>query len=535
LVVEELVNLGQVQEAIDLDEIASSDGFDELKEDVRQAQEDNQDVNTVSIIPQAEEIADNIVNPPVPAQAPSSAPTPAPSSDATLSALSLSSGTLNPAFASATTSYTAEVVNSITSINVTPTATDSNATIKVNDLTVASGSASSAISLDVGENTITTIVTAQDGTTTKTYTVIVTRTPGDLDHFTIIGYQTSVTAGVAFTSDVVVTAYDADNNVKTDYTGQVYFASTDGSATLPYTSGSKYTFDAGDNGVHTFPGTGFTLKIAGSKTITLTDGTVSIVSSGVTVRAATKSKLLWVTQPASSVAVGATWDTFTIEITDAYGNRTSDTDNVTIAPSSLTVGGTTTKGAVNGLATFGDITRSTAGTITISGSASGLTSTPASSSIIVVPHTVTFDSQGGSTVSSQTVEHGGLATEPADPTREGYTFGGWYKEAGCTDDWVFATDTVTSDVTLYVQWTINSYTVTYDGNGNTGGTAPTDASSYEYGATVMVLTNSGNLEKTGYTFDGWNTKADGSGTPRAVSSTFYYGRSQCGPLCQMGS
>lgn len=78
-------------------------------------------------------------------------------------------------------------------------------------------------------------------------------------------------------------------------------------------------------------------------------------------------------------------------------------------------------------------------------------------------------------------------------------------------------------MTLYAKWTINSYIVTYDGNGNTGGTAPTDASSYEYGATVTVLTNSGNLEKTGYTFDGWDTKADGSGTDRAVGSTFNMG------------
>lgn len=51
LVIEELVNLGQVQEEISLNEITSSDGFDELKEDVRQAQEDNQDINTDLIIP----------------------------------------------------------------------------------------------------------------------------------------------------------------------------------------------------------------------------------------------------------------------------------------------------------------------------------------------------------------------------------------------------------------------------------------------------------------------------------------------------
>jgi len=68
-------------------------------------------------------------------------------------------------------------------------------------------------------------------------------------------------------------------------------------------------------------------------------------------------------------------------------------------------------------------------------------------------YTVTFDSQGGSAVGSQTVAHGGKVTEPTAPTRTGYTFGGWYKESGCTTAWNFATDTVTSDVTLYAKWT----------------------------------------------------------------------------------
>ena len=98
------------------------------------------------------------------------------SSDATLSNLVLSSGTLNPAFASATTTYTASVANSVSSITVTPTANEANATITVNGVPVTSGSASGAIALSEGSNnTITTVVTAQDGTTTKTYTVTVTR------------------------------------------------------------------------------------------------------------------------------------------------------------------------------------------------------------------------------------------------------------------------------------------------------------------------------------------------------------------------
>ena len=62
--------------------------------------------------------------------------------------------------------------------------------------------------------------------------------------------------------------------------------------------------------------------------------------------------------------------------------------------------------------------------------------------------------------------------------------------------------------------------VTYNGNGNTGGSVPTDATKYDINASVTVKSNSGSLVKTGYTFDGWNTKADGTGADKAASATF---------------
>jgi hypothetical protein len=94
---------------------------------------------------------------------------------ATLSNLALSSGSLSPAFASSTTNYTAVVANAVNALTVTPALTESAASVKVNGVAVASGSASGSISLSVGSNTLTVLVTAQDGTTTKTYTVTVTR------------------------------------------------------------------------------------------------------------------------------------------------------------------------------------------------------------------------------------------------------------------------------------------------------------------------------------------------------------------------
>ena len=101
------------------------------------------------------------------------------STDANLSNITLSTGTLVPGFASGTTNYSTSVSNATTSITLTPTAAEGTATITVNGITVASATASGSINLSVGTNTITTIVTAGDGTTTKTYTVTVTRFSND--------------------------------------------------------------------------------------------------------------------------------------------------------------------------------------------------------------------------------------------------------------------------------------------------------------------------------------------------------------------
>jgi len=92
-----------------------------------------------------------------------------------LSSFELSDGTLSPLFSKSTIAYNAEVDNSVSSITVTPTVADVDSTITVNGEAVISGTASGPIALSEGQNTITTVVTAEDSTTTKTYTVVVTR------------------------------------------------------------------------------------------------------------------------------------------------------------------------------------------------------------------------------------------------------------------------------------------------------------------------------------------------------------------------
>ncbi len=98
-----------------------------------------------------------------------------PSSDASLSALELSAATLNETFDPATTAYTADVENAVESTTVTATASDDAATLEIDGTAVDSGAASQPIALAVGDNAITVAVTAEDGTTTETYTITVTR------------------------------------------------------------------------------------------------------------------------------------------------------------------------------------------------------------------------------------------------------------------------------------------------------------------------------------------------------------------------
>ncbi len=128
------------------------------------------------------------------------------STNANLSAMTISTGTLNPTFTTGTIAYTATVPNATSSITITPTREEANATIQVRAntgtyATVVSGTASSALALNVGANTVDVLVTAQDGTTQKTYSITVTRAPAPptFTSFSLIatkpGDQVSITGG----------------------------------------------------------------------------------------------------------------------------------------------------------------------------------------------------------------------------------------------------------------------------------------------------------------------------------------------------
>ena len=135
------------------------------------------------------------------------------SGNADLGGLTISSGTLSPQFSSSDITYTASVDNSVTQVTVTPTASDSSAAITVNDNTVTSGTGHIVTGLTVGEpNTVTVIVTAQDSTT-KTYTITLTRAAlsgnADLGGLTI----SSGTLSPQFSSSDITYTASVDNSV----------------------------------------------------------------------------------------------------------------------------------------------------------------------------------------------------------------------------------------------------------------------------------------------------------------------------------
>lgn len=113
--------------------------------------------------------------------------------------------------------------------------------------------------------------------------------------------------------------------------------------------------------------------------------------------------------------------------------------------------------------------------------------------------------------------------------KTGYSFSGWNTQTDgsgttYTQAQIFAIGA--ANVILYAKWTANpTYTVTYNGNNSTGGSAPIDSTNYQQGQTVTVLANTGNLVRINYSFSGWNTQADGSGTTYTQPQTFVIGAS----------
>ena len=114
-----------------------------------------------------------------------------------------------------------------------------------------------------------------------------------------------------------------------------------------------------------------------------------------------------------------------------------------------------------------------------------------------------------------------IISDKATLVRSGHTFDSWNTDfgGGGTSYAVGATYSTNADLDLYAQWTPNTYTVSYNGNGNTDGSAPPNQTK-THGINLTLASDEGSLVRTGHTFSGWNTASNGSGTAYVVSETY---------------
>lgn len=134
--------------------------------------------------------------------------------------------------------------------------------------------------------------------------------------------------------------------------------------------------------------------------------------------------------------------------------------------------------------------------------------------IDVQDYDISFNSNGGSAISSITAEYNTLITAPTLPSMTGYSFSGWYRDAELDTAWNFVTDRVpASDITLHAKWTINEYTVIFK---NYEGSI-IDTQIVAYGSSATAPTSP---TKTGYTFTGWDRIFSNITSNTEVTATF---------------
>ena len=139
-------------------------------------------------------------------------------------------------------------------------------------------------------------------------------------------------------------------------------------------------------------------------------------------------------------------------------------------------------------------------------------------------YTINYKLEGGKFIDSATTTSYNAYTSFAlpEPTKEGYDFAGWYtqelKEDNTITETLFGnageTQTINADTTLYAKWTPNTYTITFDANGGSG---EMDSQSFTYDAAQNLTANK--FTRSGYTFAGWNTSSEGTGTSYANSAS----------------
>jgi uncharacterized repeat protein (TIGR02543 family) len=149
--------------------------------------------------------------------------------------------------------------------------------------------------------------------------------------------------------------------------------------------------------------------------------------------------------------------------------------------------------------------------------------------------TVSFDSNEGTEVADVTgVRFEATINKPVDPEKEGYTFGGWFKEESLVNEWIFASDKVTEAITLYAKWEANTdtvYTVQHYQQDVTGeGYTLVEADTEDKTGTTGTIATASPKDYTGFTLDADKSNIEGTIEPDgSLVLKLYYDRDDLSP------
>ena len=296
--------------------------------------------------------------------------------------------------------------------------------------------------------------------------------PGTVKNFSV--------SGTGLTGDITVTAPTNFEVCKTsdgDYSSSVSYSPTSGTLS----STTVYIRLAAGKEVGTYSASAVTISGGGAanNTSVTIAGTVSAACSAPTLTTPTLTSIASGTiTVGSSISVGALCD-----VTD-YGFVWAEGSEPTISDNKTQKGNTSHTGAYSdGLS----ISFTTGNTYYIKAYATNAGGTTLSSALEVTPQSVTYNSNGGSDVATAYVNNGGTVSQPSNPTKTHYTFGGWYTDNATWASAVNFSSTITADKTYYAKWNPVSYTITTSSLTNVAPTSDFPTSFTYTGSTTTNL------------------------------------------------